>query len=63
MLAEHKAGASDHGHRLWLLLNSEVWHRHFIREESVDDLTAEIADATKSAEVQCQPSTGFVDAA
>lgn len=63
MLAEHQAGTADHGHRLWLLLNSEVWHRHFIREETADDLTAEITDATKHAEVKSQPSTRFVDAA
>ncbi|NJO38476.1 MAG: hypothetical protein HC871_13800 [Rhizobiales bacterium] len=63
MLAEHKAGSADHGHRLWLLLNSEVWHRHFMRNESVDDLTAEIADATQRAEVPSQPSTRLVHAA
>ena len=63
MLGEHQAGAADHGHRLWLLLNSEVWHRHFIREESVDDLTTEIADATRGVEVLSQPPTRYVDAA
>ncbi len=63
MLGEHQAGAADHGHRLWLLLNSEVWHRHFIREESVHDLTAEIADATRGVEVPSEPSTRLVHAA
>ena len=63
MLGEHQAGAADHGHRLWLLLNSEVWHRHFLREESTDDLTAEIADATRGAEVQSQPNAGIAHAA
>ncbi|MEZ5934980.1 MAG: asparagine synthase (glutamine-hydrolyzing) [Alphaproteobacteria bacterium] len=63
MLAEHKAGSADHGHRLWLLLNSEVWHRHFIREESAGDLTAEIADATKHVEVASQPTARVADAA
>ncbi|MEM7044678.1 MAG: asparagine synthase (glutamine-hydrolyzing) [Pseudomonadota bacterium] len=63
MLDEHNAGAADHGHRLWLLLNSEVWHRYFIREESVDDLTGEIADATRGVEIQSYPSTRHVHAA
>ncbi len=63
MLGEHKAGRADHGHRLWLLLNSEVWHRHFIREESVGDLTSEIADATKRAGVPSQPGAGIAHAA
>ncbi|MDH3662879.1 MAG: asparagine synthase C-terminal domain-containing protein, partial [Alphaproteobacteria bacterium] len=63
MLTEHQAGAADHGHRLWLLLNSEVWHRHFIREESVDDLTSEIADAKGKAPTQSQPTARVADAA
>ena len=64
MLGEHQAGSADHGHRLWLLLNSEVWHRHFIREETVEDLTGEIADAKEKPEVAGHPSTTrFVDAA
>ncbi|MEM8949694.1 MAG: asparagine synthase-related protein, partial [Pseudomonadota bacterium] len=63
MRAEHTAGAADHGHRLWLLLNSEVWYRMFIRNESADDLTAEITDATRHAEVPSQPSARVADAA
>ncbi len=63
MRAEHQAGAADHGHRLWLLLNSEVWYRMFIKNESADDLTAEITDATKRAEVQSQPTARVADAA
>jgi asparagine synthase (glutamine-hydrolysing) len=63
MLGEHQAGSADHGHRLWLLLNSEVWHRHFIREETVEDLTGEIADAKEKPVAAGHPSTRFVDAA
>lgn len=63
MLGEHQAGAADHGHRLWLLLNSEVWHRMFMREESADDLTSEITEATKRAELQSKPSAGVAHAA
>ncbi len=38
MLAEHRAGAADHGNRLWLLLNSDVWYRMFIKGQSEDQL-------------------------
>ncbi len=31
---EHLSCAADHGHRLWALINLEVWYRMFIRQES-----------------------------
>ncbi|MBI3932742.1 MAG: asparagine synthetase B, partial [Acidobacteria bacterium] len=30
---EHRAGAADHGDRLWLLVNLEIWHRVFVEGE------------------------------
>jgi asparagine synthase (glutamine-hydrolysing) len=39
LLAEHQAGQADHGNRLWLLLNSEVWYRMFLEGQSVEELT------------------------
>lgn len=39
MLAEHVSGRIDHGNRLWLLLNAEIWHRIHIEEQSVEGLT------------------------
>jgi asparagine synthase (glutamine-hydrolysing) len=42
LLAEHGAGRADHGNRLWLLLNGEVWYRHFIRGQSVEQIEARI---------------------
>ncbi|RMH05966.1 MAG: asparagine synthase (glutamine-hydrolyzing) [Nitrospirae bacterium] len=39
----HLQGTADHGNRLWLLLNSEVWYRMFIEGMSVEKLNAEIA--------------------
>ena len=63
MIKEHKVGNADHGHRLWLLLNSEVWHRHFIREESVEDLTGEIADAKSKPVAAGHPGAGVAHAA
>jgi asparagine synthase (glutamine-hydrolysing) len=43
LLATHLAGRADHGQRLWLLINAEVWHRMMIRGESRESLRAEIA--------------------
>lgn len=42
LLEEHLAGRVDHGHRLWLLLNAEVWHRVRIEEAGAADLEEEI---------------------
>jgi asparagine synthase (glutamine-hydrolysing) len=40
LLAQHRAGKSDHGNRLWLLVNSEVWYRMHIKGEGIDCLRA-----------------------
>ncbi len=45
LLHEHLTHAADHGNRLWLLLNSEVWYRMFILRQTVQDLTDEIHEA------------------
>ncbi len=42
MLAEHRAGKADHGNRLWLLLNSEVWFRMFITGQDETSLSERI---------------------
>jgi asparagine synthase (glutamine-hydrolysing) len=42
LLAQHAQGRADHGNRLWLLLNAEVWYRHFIRGHSVEQIEARI---------------------
>jgi asparagine synthase (glutamine-hydrolysing) len=36
LAAEHHSGAADHGERLWLLVNLEIWHRVFLERESAD---------------------------
>jgi asparagine synthase (glutamine-hydrolysing) len=33
LAAEHRSGAADHGERLWLLVNLEIWHRVFLENE------------------------------
>jgi asparagine synthase (glutamine-hydrolysing) len=30
---EHRAGLANHGDRLWLLVNLEIWHRVFVDGE------------------------------
>jgi asparagine synthase (glutamine-hydrolysing) len=34
LAAEHRSGAANHGERLWLLVNLEIWHRVFLERES-----------------------------
>ena len=43
LLDGHLGGRSDHGNRLWLLLNAELWHRIRIEGAPVADLEVEIA--------------------
>jgi asparagine synthase (glutamine-hydrolysing) len=45
LLSEHAAGQVDHGNRLWLLLNAEVWYRMFLGGASAESLGAAIAEA------------------
>jgi asparagine synthase (glutamine-hydrolysing) len=33
LAAEHRTGAADHGERLWLLANLEIWQRVFVERE------------------------------
>jgi asparagine synthase (glutamine-hydrolysing) len=39
LAAEHRAGAAEHGDRLWLLANLEIWQRIFIDGEDIDAVT------------------------
>jgi asparagine synthase (glutamine-hydrolysing) len=36
ILEEHRQQGIDHSHRLWMLLNLEMWYRIFIRQEGVE---------------------------
>lgn len=35
LLEEHRQQGIDHSHRLWMLLNLEIWYRIFIRQDEV----------------------------
>jgi asparagine synthase (glutamine-hydrolysing) len=48
LLNEHLTGKVDHGNRLWLLLNSEVWYRMFMEGADVEKLTEAILDASQA---------------
>jgi asparagine synthase (glutamine-hydrolysing) len=39
LLEAHQTGKADHGNRLWLLLNSEVWYRMFLEGASIEGLS------------------------
>ena len=39
LVAEHRAGAAEHGDRLWLLLNLEIWQRIFVDGEDPAAIT------------------------
>ena len=45
MLDAHLAGRTDHGNRLWLLLNAEIWYRMQIESVSRERLSDEVAEA------------------
>jgi asparagine synthase (glutamine-hydrolysing) len=45
----HAAQRADHGNRLWLLINSELWYRMMIRGETKQDLQMELAANGSSA--------------
>jgi asparagine synthase (glutamine-hydrolysing) len=47
LLREHREDKADHGSRLWLLANSDIWYRMFIRGESEEQLEAHIQDASQ----------------
>ena len=49
MLHEHRAGGADHGMRLWLLMNLEIWQRIFVDGESPQRVMRAAAPAAKAA--------------
>jgi asparagine synthase (glutamine-hydrolysing) len=38
LAGEHRAGAWEHGDRLWLLVNLEIWQRIFLEGENIDSI-------------------------
>jgi asparagine synthase (glutamine-hydrolysing) len=50
LLEAHLAGHVDHGNRLWLLINSELWYRMMILGHSREGLAEELAAARAQSE-------------
>ena len=42
LLAEHQSGLADHHHRIWMLVNLEVWHRLFIEGQGIDAVSEDL---------------------
>jgi hypothetical protein len=42
LVSEHFSGRTDHGNRLWLLLNAEIWYRMHIKNISREQLQADL---------------------
>ncbi len=49
LLAEHLGGRRDHGNRLWLLINAELWFRMMIQGVSREELGARLAALGRAA--------------
>jgi asparagine synthase (glutamine-hydrolysing) len=49
LLQEHASGRIDHGNRLWLLINSEIWYRMMILGQSREDFRQASSDLETAA--------------
>jgi asparagine synthase (glutamine-hydrolysing) len=49
LLTSHLAGKADHGNRLWLLINAEIWYRMMIDGVSREELRADLNTNESSA--------------
>jgi asparagine synthase (glutamine-hydrolysing) len=50
LMERHFNGSADHGNRLWLLLNAELWHRMQILGTSREELRAQLTSGESSFE-------------
>lgn len=63
LLKAHLAGHVDHGNRLWLLINAELWYRMMIQGHSRETLAGEIDAARAAAGTQRAGATQAATAA
>lgn len=47
MLESHREGKADHGNRLWLLVNSEVWYRMCIQGQTQSDIEGQVHESAQ----------------
>lgn len=52
LIEEHLARRADHGNRLWLLVNAEVWYRMAILGQSRQDLRRELLGTARRADAR-----------
>ena len=45
IVEEHVSGKVDHGQRLWLLTNVELWYRLYLGGSTIEELEEEIPNA------------------
>ncbi len=57
LLDEHLSGRVDHGNRLWLLLNAEIWWRVHLDQVDVAELEAEMREIVGGNGAPPQPRT------
>ena len=48
VLEEHRQQGVDHSHRLWMLLNLEMWYRIFIRKDEMGDISERIRQPVRA---------------
>ena len=62
LLADHAAGRTEGGDRIWSLLNLELWHRTFIDKEGVQTLPEPATDARDTRKHGgARPTTGVAE--
>ena len=54
LVDEHLAKRADHGNRLWLLINAEIWYRMAILGQSKEDMRSELAYRARKKAVGCE---------
>ena len=48
LVDEHTSKRADHGNRLWLLINAEIWYRMSMLGQSKEDLRRELTAGEQS---------------
>jgi asparagine synthase (glutamine-hydrolysing) len=56
LVDEHVNHRADHGNRLWLLINAEVWYRMMILGQSKEDVGRDLAMASSPSRVSLRAS-------
>jgi asparagine synthase (glutamine-hydrolysing) len=55
LAAEHASEKADHTQRLWTIVNLEIWLRHFVDGESIEDLRAALVSPATARQESKSP--------